>query len=547
MPSRARRRPRPPHCGGMDAGPGDRGRPAGRARRSGRYAPRLSCSSPRSRASIARSSCSRRLSARRPRARRFSRRSIAGSRGRHASGRDTSEHSSTPAPRSSWPRSSTTTSFDRALGQCTRSSAGSSATQVRRSSPRRRTTSRARRRSAARPGGDVRARQHPRAGLEEGRGRRAVRARAPGVARARRASKRPRTLGPRLGRVLGRALGAGRSHAEHAHDISIQYGLEVPQDHLPIAVVAVHRGEFELAREHSQRALAAGRRAVRALPATAHGGPGPRRLWSGGSPTARRGSAGRTNRQRRSGGVSPASVGGPPTMSKCCSSLGRVEDARGILEAWESGRRPAPPRMGARPRVAMSRSGRGRVGISIGRPCFSAGGRETRGRRRSLRTCARPSRTRRLEDATGRRPQPAPRSGPRSAASTGLAPTTWVEQAHHELGSIGGRKREAGLTPPNTASQPWLPKAGRTGKSPRRSFSGSGPWPATSLTCTPSSACARGPSWRAGCGDEIATEQSLDVLTFPARRPGPMVEGMPSNWSAMKGLTLSRRFERSPV
>lgn len=44
-------------------------------------------------------------------------------------------------------------------------------------------------------------------------------------------------------------------HAARAHDISIQYGLEMPQDHLPIAVVAVHRGQVELAREHSQRAL----------------------------------------------------------------------------------------------------------------------------------------------------------------------------------------------------------------------------------------------------------------------------------------------------
>ena len=45
-------------------------------------------------------------------------------------------------------------------------------------------------------------------------------------------------------------------HAAHAHDISIQYGLEVPQDHLPIALVAAHRGQLQLAREHSERALA---------------------------------------------------------------------------------------------------------------------------------------------------------------------------------------------------------------------------------------------------------------------------------------------------
>lgn len=45
-------------------------------------------------------------------------------------------------------------------------------------------------------------------------------------------------------------------HAARAHDISSQYGLEVPQDHLPIALVAVHRGQLDLARRHSERALA---------------------------------------------------------------------------------------------------------------------------------------------------------------------------------------------------------------------------------------------------------------------------------------------------
>jgi DNA-binding CsgD family transcriptional regulator len=45
-------------------------------------------------------------------------------------------------------------------------------------------------------------------------------------------------------------------HAAEAHEISIQYGLEVPQDHLPIALIAVHRGQLDLARKHSERALA---------------------------------------------------------------------------------------------------------------------------------------------------------------------------------------------------------------------------------------------------------------------------------------------------
>src|SRR5207244_9580755 len=45
------------------------------------------------------------------------------------------------------------------------------------------------------------------------------------------------------------------AHAAHAHEISLQYGLEVPPDHLPIAVIAVHRGQIEHARERSERAL----------------------------------------------------------------------------------------------------------------------------------------------------------------------------------------------------------------------------------------------------------------------------------------------------
>jgi DNA-binding CsgD family transcriptional regulator len=45
-------------------------------------------------------------------------------------------------------------------------------------------------------------------------------------------------------------------YADQAHELAIQYGLEVPQNHLPIALVAVHRGELERSREHAERALA---------------------------------------------------------------------------------------------------------------------------------------------------------------------------------------------------------------------------------------------------------------------------------------------------
>ena len=48
-------------------------------------------------------------------------------------------------------------------------------------------------------------------------------------------------------------LWAGRwelaaDYADRARDISVQYGLERTQDYIPIAWVAVHRGQLELAR-----------------------------------------------------------------------------------------------------------------------------------------------------------------------------------------------------------------------------------------------------------------------------------------------------------
>ena len=150
------------------------------------------------------------------------------------------------------------------------------------------------------------------------------------------------------------------AHAEHAHDISIQYGLEVPQDHLPIAVVAVHRGEFELAREHSQRALALADEQFALYPPQHMAVLGLAALWSGGSTDGAMW-LGRADEQA-------AALGwGEPSIRWWCAdhvelllSLDRLEDALRILEAWESGRHPATPRMGARPRVAMSRPRGGR-------------------------------------------------------------------------------------------------------------------------------------------------------------------------------------------
>ena len=60
-----------------------------------------------------------------------------------------------------------------------------------------------------------------------------------------RAAERPCPVGLAWVELWDGRWGLAAEHAARAHDIAIQYGLETPQDHLPIAVVAVHRGRLE--------------------------------------------------------------------------------------------------------------------------------------------------------------------------------------------------------------------------------------------------------------------------------------------------------------
>lgn len=125
-------------------------------------------------------------------------------------------------------------------------------------------------------------------------------------------------------------------YAAGAQSISVQYGLELPQDHLPIAVIAVHRGQFELARAHSERALELAEdqlgfhppqhMAVLALVALGGGDP---------STAARRFE--RADRQ------AAALRWGEPSVrwwssdyAELMLELGRIADAARILDDWEA-------------------------------------------------------------------------------------------------------------------------------------------------------------------------------------------------------------------
>ncbi|MGH2477211.1 MAG: LuxR C-terminal-related transcriptional regulator, partial [Candidatus Limnocylindrales bacterium] len=48
---------------------------------------------------------------------------------------------------------------------------------------------------------------------------------------------------------------AATARADEGWAIRDLYGVKVPQDHLPAALIALHRGDFELSRQHSERAM----------------------------------------------------------------------------------------------------------------------------------------------------------------------------------------------------------------------------------------------------------------------------------------------------
>lgn len=242
------------------------------------------------------------------------------------------------------------------------------------------------------------------------------------------------------------ALGA--DYAAHARDISVQYGLEVPQDHLPIAVIAVHRGQLELAREHSERALELSQEQFGLRPPQHMAVLGLVARWSG-NPAVALDWLGKAERQ------ASAFRWGEPTVRWWCGDqiellleLGRIQDAIRVLDVWEAD----AARVGREWMLAHATRCRGLVAAAQGE-VDRAGSLLERavaqheevgdpfGTARALLGLGIVQRRARKKRVAREAIQ---------AALDGfeeLGAATWVEKARGELGQIGGRRREEGLTP----------------------------------------------------------------------------------------------------
>jgi DNA-binding CsgD family transcriptional regulator len=237
------------------------------------------------------------------------------------------------------------------------------------------------------------------------------------------------------------------AHAARAHDISIQYGLEVPQDHLPIAVIAVHRGQLELAREHSERALKLAGGQFPLHPPQHMAVLGLVALWSGDSSAAAEWLGEADQQAAALGWGEPSVRWWSSDYSELLLELGAIADAVDVLDVWE---RDAAQVAREWVLAHVTRC-RGLVAAAEGN--VDQAGSLLQQAVAQHEDVGDPFGRARAQLALGIvRRRARQKRGARETIEAALADfeqlgaATWVEKARGELGRIGGRRREEGLT-----------------------------------------------------------------------------------------------------
>ena len=236
-------------------------------------------------------------------------------------------------------------------------------------------------------------------------------------------------------------------HAARARDISIQYGLEMPQDHLPSAVIAVHRGQLDLAREHAERGLELGHEQFRGRPLQLMAVLGLVSRWGGDPSAALEWFENADGRASELGWGEPSVRWWTADYAELLLEAGRIDAAVRVVDVWDSqAKRVARAWVLAhvtrcRGLVAAAQGDAVRadslldqavteheeVGDPFGTARALLGLGVVRRRERKKR-------------------------GAREAIQLALegfeklGAATWAEKARGELGRIGGRRREEGLT-----------------------------------------------------------------------------------------------------
>jgi hypothetical protein len=125
-------------------------------------------------------------------------------------------------------------------------------------------------------------------------------------------------------------------YADRAYELNVQYGLEVPWIHLPIAVIAAHRGQLELAPAHSERSLQLGEEQI-GLHTPVHLGTLGVVALQDGDPHAALDWFGRSEATTtRLGWGEAGRRWWVPDHVEALLALDRPDDAERVLDAWEA-------------------------------------------------------------------------------------------------------------------------------------------------------------------------------------------------------------------
>jgi DNA-binding CsgD family transcriptional regulator len=236
-------------------------------------------------------------------------------------------------------------------------------------------------------------------------------------------------------------------NAARARDIKVQYGIEEPWDLLPIAWIAVHRGQLEVAREHSERALRLSAEQLGFHPPVHLAILGLVAWWSDDTAAAVVWFGKADQRAAKLGWGEPSKRQWSADYIEALLELGRVDDAMRVLDVWDADAR----RLTREWSLAEVTRCRGLVAAAQGNVDQAASLLEQAvaqheavgdrfGRARALLALGIVLRRARQKRAA--------RDAIDSALSgfEQLGAPTWIEKARSELGRIGGRTREEGLT-----------------------------------------------------------------------------------------------------
>ncbi len=179
-------------------------------------------------------------------------------------------------------------------------------------------------------------------------------------------------------------------HAARAREIAFQYGIEIPQHHLPIAWIAVHRGRLDVAKETSMRALDLAEDQFGLHPPYHLAVIGLAALWSGDASTGADWLGRAHSRALELGWFEPASRPWTDDYVEALLELGRIDEAVEVLDTWEadaratrtneeSSRTPSVPRIRLPPLA---------VDVDAGDGAAGGGGVAARRARRSFRACS---------------------------------------------------------------------------------------------------------------------------------------------------------------